>query len=374
MSSSPTPPVDAKPIRRESLLEVMATVPDPRDRRGVRYPLAGMLALSVTAVVAGSRSFAAVGQWAGDADAAHLAEFGLTRGGAPDESTLRKVFARLDADALDGAVGRWMWTRTGVVDGRRVIALDGKSVRGARTRPDGKAPHLIAAFDHDAGAVLGQVAIDAKSNEIPAARTLLAGLDLDGVVVTMDAMHTQIDTAQLITGAGGDYVFTVKRNMPGLHAELKNLPWKQVPATRQVTTGRGQRVTRTIKVLQVPDWIEFPGAAQVAQLRRTVTKAGRRTVEVVYLITSAGYQAAPPATLAGWVQGHWGIENRLHYVRDTTFGEDGSQVRTGQAPRIMATCRNIAISLLRLAGWHNIAAGLRHHATRPGRALKLTLT
>ncbi len=162
--------------------------------------------------------------------------------------------------------------------------------------------------------------------------------------------------------------------MPTLHGKLKDLPWTDVPATRDVTVGRGQRVTRTIKVLAVPDWIEFPGAAQVAQLRRTVTKARRRTVEVVYLITSAGYEIAPPATLAAWVQGHWGIENRLHWVRDKTFGEDEFQVRTGQAPRIMATCRNVAVSLLRLAGWDNIAAGTRHHAARPVQAFALALT
>src|SRR5664279_3058195 len=226
MSSSPTSPAQASPSRHERLLSVLESVPDPRDRRGVRYPLAGVLAVAVTAVIAGCRSFAAIGQWA------------------------------------------------------------------------------------------GQAAVDAKSNEIPAARTLLAGLELTGVTVTMDAMHTQTDTATLITTAGGDYVFTVKANMPTLHDKLKNLPWSDVPATRQTTTGRGQRVTRTIKVAAVPDWIAFPGAAQVAQLRRTVTKAGRKTVEVVYLITSANHTAAPAATLAAWVRGHWGVENRLHWVRD----------------------------------------------------------
>ncbi len=139
-----------------------------------------------------------------------------------------------------------------------MIALDGKTVRGARTRPDGKAPHVIAAFDHGAGAVLGQVAIDVKSKVIPAARTLLAGLDLHGVVVTMDAMHTQTDTAELIRAGGGDYVFTVTRNTPTLHGKLKDLLGTQVHATRQVTAGRGHRVTRTIKVLQHPAGSSFP--------------------------------------------------------------------------------------------------------------------
>lgn len=374
MPSSPTLPAETNTTRHERLLAALEAVPDPRDRRGVRYSLAGVLALAVTATVAGCRSFAAIGQWAAETTAERLACFGLTSGSAPDESTLRKLFARLDADALDRALGTWMWTRTFTVDERRVIALDGKTVRGARTRPDGKAPHLIAAFDHGAGAVLGQVAVDAKSNEIPAARTLLGHLDLDGAVLTLDAMHTQTDTATAITGAGGDYVFTVKANMPTLHQKLKKLPWKDIPAHTARTADRGRRVTRTIKVADVPDWIDFPGAAQVAQLRRTVTDKATKTVEVVYLITSAGHTNAPPQRLAGWVQGHWGIENRLHWIRDVTFGEDGSQVRTGQAPRVMASCRNFAISMLRIAGWNNIAAGLRHHAGHPDDALELVLT
>uniref|UniRef100_UPI0031E3893A ISAs1 family transposase n=1 Tax=Mycobacterium sp. TaxID=1785 RepID=UPI0031E3893A len=177
-----------------------------------------------------------------------------------------------------------------------------------------------------------------------------------------------------ITGAGGDYVFTVKANMPTLHAKLKKLPWKDMPAYTTRTAERGRRVTRTIKVADVPEWIDFPGAAQVAQLRRTITANGSTTVEVVYLITSANHTAAPPQRLAAWVQGHWSIENRLHWVRDVTFAEDGSQVRTGQAPRVMATCRNLVIGILRITGWDNIAAGLRHHARHPDHALKLLMT
>ncbi len=137
-----------------------------------------------------------------------------------------------------------------------MIALDGKTVRGARDRKtDGRAPHLVAAFDHDAGVVLGQVAVDAKSNEIPAARTLLAQFNLHGVTVTLDALHTQTATAAQITSAGGDYVLTVKRNTPTPHRNTAALPWKHVPATRTTSTGCGRRVTRTIKVADVPAWI-----------------------------------------------------------------------------------------------------------------------
>ena len=255
------------------------------------------------------------------------------------------------------------------VKGRLVIAIDGKAVRGARDK-DGKAPHLVAALAHGIGAVLGQVAVTAKSNEIPAVRDLLnAFTDLAGAVITIDALHTQSDTAQVITGRGADYVMTVKGNMPTLHRQLKKLPWARIPAISAVSTDHGRRARRTIKAVLAPAWIEFDGAAQVAQLRRTVTKKGRKTVEVVYLITSD--RDADPAALAAWVRGHWEIENRLHWVRDVTYQEDRSLVRTGNAPRVMASLRSLAISLLRLAGQTNIAAANRHHARDPQRTLKL---
>ena len=371
MSSSRTAPASCQPVpvgSAAALLALLESVPDPRSARGIRHKLAGILAVGIAAVAAGARSFAAMAQWAADADADLLAALGSAGRGVPSESAIRRTLNRLDAAVLDSVVGAWLWTRTRVVGQRRVIAVDGKTIRGARTR-DRSAPHLLSAFDHHSGTVLGQLATAVKSNEIPAMRTLLAGFDLAGAVVTADALHTQTDTAQLIVEAGGDYVFTVKRNQPTLHEQCKQLPWRDVPAHRVTTTGHGRRVTRTIRVVTAPAWIGFHGAAQVAQLRRTVTRQGRRTVEVVYLITSAG--TATPAMLAAWVQGHWGIENRVHWVRDVTFDEDKSRIRTGAAPQVMATLRNLVISLLRLAGWTNIAHALRHHAADQRRPLAL---
>jgi predicted transposase YbfD/YdcC len=371
MPSSRTAPASLQPIGTASaLLTLLASVPDPRRARGIRHQLPGILAVGIAAVAAGARSFAAIGQWVADADEDLLAALGSTGPCVPSESAIRRTFNRLDATVLDSVLGAWLWTRTGVVGQRRVIALDGKSIRGARTRKT-VAPHLVAAFDHHTGTVLGQLAVAAKSNEIPAVRTLLASFDLAGAVVTVDAMHTQTDTAKLIVDAGGDYVLTVKGNQPTLYAACKQLPWRDVPAHRVTTQGHGRRVSRTVKVVTAPAWVDFHGAAQVAQLRRTVTRAGKKTVEVVYLITSADVRTAAPGTLAAWVKGHWGIENRLHWVRDVTFDEDRSQVRTGAAPQVMATLRNAVISLLRLAGWHNIAQALRHHAANPRRPLAL---
>jgi len=161
-----------------------------------------------------------------------------------------------------------------------------------------------AVLAHGIGAVLGQVAVDAKSNEIPAVRDLLkAFTSLAGAVITIDTLHTQAGTARVILARRADYVMTVKANMPTLYRQLKKLPWAAVPATSAVSTGHGRRARRTIKAALAPAWIQFAGAAQVAQVRRTVTRKGKKTVEVAYLITSD--RDAGPATLAAWNRGHW---------------------------------------------------------------------
>lgn len=357
--------------RSRYLLDLLSQVPDPRKKRGRRHALAALLATGIAAVIAGSRSFAAIGQWAADAGPEVLAALGADRGPA-EESTFRRAFALVSPDVLDQVLGTWLYTRAVRAGGRLVIAIDGKTVRGAKDKA-GKAPHLVAALAHGIGAVLGQVAVNAKSNEIPAVRDLLTTFaDLAGAVITLDAMHTQGDTAQVILARHADYVMTVKANMPGLYQRLKKLPWTAVPGVSSVTTDHGRRARRTIKVALAPSWTGFAGAAQVAQLRRTVTKNGKKTVEVVYLITSD--RNAGPATLAAWVRSHWHIENKLHWVRDVTYQEDKSLVRTGNAPRVMASLRSLAISLLRLDGHPNIAAATRHYARDAQRTLKLLQT
>jgi predicted transposase YbfD/YdcC len=255
MTSSPIPAA-----RSQYLLGLLAQIPDPRRKRGRRHPLAGLLAVGIAAVIAGSRSFAAIGQWAADAGEETLARLGAVRGAA-EESTFRRAFALIDPDRLDQALGAWLWTRAVQVSDRLVIAIDGKAVRGAKDK-SGKAPHLVAALAHGIGAVLGQVAVEAKSNEIPAVRDLLkAFASLAGAVITIDALHTQGDTAQVITGRGADYVMTVKGNMPTLYRQLKKLPWASIPAFSSVTRDHGRRARRTVKAALASAWIEFASAA-----------------------------------------------------------------------------------------------------------------
>jgi len=374
VTSSPVTGAHVEPatLRAATLVQLMTQIPDPRHRRGRRHRLAVVLVIAVAAVTAGARSLTGIGEWARDVGADLLDQVHLT-GTVPSEATIRRVIEALDAGVFARLCGAWTMLRWRQIDGQGVLAIDGKTVRRARN-PGQTAPHLVAALTHDTGLVVGQIAIDTKSNEIPALRDLLGMMDIEGLIITADAMHTQRDTATYITDHGADYVFTVKLNQPGLRRMLAAIPWQQIPAHRHTERSHGRTATRTIKAVEAPDRIGFPGARQVLQLRRTVTRHSKRSVEVVYLICSQSMTQAPPATVARWIRGHWAIEDRLHYVRDVTYDEDRSRVRTGTGAEVMATLRNLAISLLRLNGSDNIAQATRHTARDVTRAAKLILT
>lgn len=361
----PSSPIS--PLVRIPLSEVLVSIPDPRDPRGIRHRLETILACAISSVLAGAKTLVEVEEWVHQAGPERLRSLGMrAEEKLPSEATIRRTLARLDPDDLDTRIGAWMATRIGLIAGRRVIAIDGKSMRGAVK--DGLRPHLLGVLDHDHRVVLAQRAVPDKTSEIPALRDLLSTMDITGVVVTADALHCQRATAESITSQGGHYVLTVKANQPSLRNGLKGLPWADIPGHTYLDQSHGRRVRRTVKAVTMPTWIDWPGAAQVLQIRRTRTIKGRRSVEVVYVITSVPMDDASPREVTAWVQGHWTIENALHWVRDVTFNEDHHQLRTGAGPQVMATLRNTAISLLRLAGWNCIAAGLRHHhadATRP---------
>jgi predicted transposase YbfD/YdcC len=222
--------------------------------------------------------------------------------------------------------------------------------------------------------VLGQVDVGAKTGESPRLPALLDTLELAGAVVTADAAHAQQATATSLHTRGAHYVLTVKGNQPTLLSQLKALPWKQGPVgarTRDRAHGRAE--TRTVTAVSVRAGIGFPHPAQAVQVvRRQRTRTGTWRTETAYALTSLAAHQASPADLGDAVRGHWQVENTLHRVCHVTFA-DHSQVRTDTGPRVMASLRNLAITVLRLAGVTNIAAALRRHARRPHRPLT-TLT
>ncbi|WP_072690730.1 ISAs1 family transposase [Rhodococcus marinonascens] len=258
------------------ILDTLTRVPDPRARRGIRHRFPVILALALAGVCAGARSFTAIAEWVHDAPTAVLERVGVV-GLAPSEFTIRRTLARVDATVLDQLIGAWAWLRSSVIDGRRVIEVDGKTLRGARDAA-GCLTHLLAALDHSSGVVLGQLEVGAKTNEIPMLTDLLDPLDLTDAVVTADALHCQRATAEYIVARGGHYVFTVKNNQPSLRNRLKALPWTSIPVSSSgARRGHGRRERRTIKATEVAAGLGFPHATQVLQVRRTVTRRGRRT-------------------------------------------------------------------------------------------------
>jgi predicted transposase YbfD/YdcC len=240
--------------------------------------------------------------------------------------------------------------------------VDGKSARGSR-HADTPAAHLLAAMT-GTGMTVTQLRVPDKTNEITCFAALLEPYDLTGVVVTADALHTQREHARfLVEDRKAHYAFTVKRNQKGLHRQLRNLPWARATAKYyDRSEGHGRMETRVVQALTVTDLaVGFPHAAQVAKItrHRTSSKTGKRTRETLYVITDLTSRQASPQRLAAIVRSQWTIENRLHFVRDTTFAEDASKIRTGHGPENMATLRSHAINVLRAAGHTNIAAALR---------------
>jgi predicted transposase YbfD/YdcC len=353
-------------------------------------PLVAILAMAAAAVLAGARSIAAIAEWTADAPQPVRAALGARRD-APDhfavpaEATIRRTLTRLDADALAGAVGAWLADRdpdqnrprpaTG--SRCRAVAVDGKTLRGARTRTaggEGRPVHLLAAMDHTSRAVLAQQQVGGAPEEVPAFAPLLAPLDLAGAVVTADALQTHPEAAEfLVRDKRAHYLFVVKANQPTLLARCQHLPWHRVPVLdRTRDRGHGRIELRTLKAVTVGHF-GFPHAAQVIQVTRRTrdlhASTRRWQTVTIYAVTSLTFAQASPARLADLVRGHWTIENGLHWVRDVTFAEDASQLRTGAGPHAMATLRNLAIAVLSRAGPVNLAAALRRHARDPRRPL-----
>jgi predicted transposase YbfD/YdcC len=368
-------------VEAPHLLAYLAIIHDPRAPSGRRHPLVAILALAAAAVLTGARSMTAIAEWATDAPQAVRAALGARREApdhyaVPTETTIRRTLSRLDAEALATTLGAWLADRAAPTRRRRAVAVDGKTLRGARR--DGRQVHLLAAMEHATRRVLAQREVDGAPGEVPGFAPLLAEADLAGAVVTADALHTHREHADwLVTVKQADYLLIVKANQPTLLDRCERLPWHNVPELdRTRDQGHGRVELRTLKAVSVRGFGGFPHAAQVLQVTRKVRdrRTGRRRkTQTVYALTSLSHAKASPARVADLLRGHWSIENGLHWVRDVTYGEDASQVRTANSPHVMACLRNLAIGALSHAGPVNLAAALRRHSRNPYRRPLATL-
>jgi predicted transposase YbfD/YdcC len=358
-----------------SLAELFEAVPDPRGRHGLRYDLPFLLTCLVAALLCNCDGSEAVAQWCQDHVALLRDVFGSRLFLTPSGSLYRWLLPQVDASAIERVLSSWVQaTTTAAAD--EPLALDGKAVRGARTGEQ-TAPHLLAFVTHQSQETFFQVRVEEKTNEIPVAKQVLPTLPIEQRVCTADALHTHAAFLRLIHELQAETILTVKGNQPTLYADLTTYfadPQARYVQAETVDRHRGRLEVRTIKVsTEMNAYLAaaWPFVAQVAQLTRTVTKAGKTTTEVVYLITTLTASKASPQRLLELNRGHWRIENGSHYVRDVCFKEDRSRVRSGNAPQILAALRNLAITLIHRCGSSQITATRRHFASCPQQALAL---
>jgi predicted transposase YbfD/YdcC len=383
-ASAPAPPILSVPVSDAccDLLELFTGVSDGRVGPGRDHPVAAVLALAAAAVVAGMKGYTAITGWVADVPPAVLTDLYLRSGAAPapppSKTTIWRVLTDADAGAFDVAVGTWLMDLAGftapAAAGRDTggedcpktlmqVRLDGKAVRGA-TDAGGNQVRLLAALaDPDAATsvVAAQAEVGVKTNDVPMATVVLGQIDLGNKVVTADALHTVKATANFIHDHGGEFVLPVKENRRALFDALDALPWGQVPIAHTATDkGNGRITTRTIQVLPAPDDLPFPHVSQVFLIERYVTGLHGQPISAVAALGVASPEPgqADAAALAGYVREQRSIES-LHWLRDTLYQEDKSQVRTRSGPRIMAALRNLAIGALRLAGRIDITEATR---------------
>lgn len=330
------------------------TLTDPRVRRRRRHELFDLVVVALCATLAGSDTWADMERF-GKARIAWLRTFLRLENGIPSHDTFGRVFARLDPARLLACIQQWL-EDLGVEIGKH-IAIDGKTLRRSFDTAAGKNPlHLVSAWACEARLTLGQVATDAKSNEITAIPLLLELLDLKGATVTIDALGCQKEIAQKIVEREGDYLLALKDNHPKLceavaaefTAALEaDVPPRDLRRQVAVEVNRGRRERRQYFALPAPrhlpgftDWAKL--ATLVMVIRTTITK-GRETGEVSYFLSSLPTKAK---TLAKRIRQHWSIESQLHWVLDVTFTEDASRIRKQHAPQTSAMLRRLAVSIL----------------------------
>ena len=347
------------------LLEVLALVPDPRKRQGKQFSLMFVLAVAVACVLAGARNFREIGDQAADLPQDVLGRLGgrphplRWRIIAPSEKRIRTLLQQIDAAKLDEFTGGWLRALADAGELERLltaIAIDGKWLRGIG---DGQQVKLFAAMLHEEKVIIAQHAIPEDTNEITQVKELLDPVDLENAVVTGDAAHAQHGTAGYIAapeedgGRGADYFLLVKGNQPTLQRAIYDLiqaGCPRDPGHVEIDYGHGRIIKRSLWVADA-EGLDFPHVKRAVRIRRDGYDVAGTLIakEIVHAVTTLGADRATPADLASLARGQWGIES-VHWVRDTAYLEDADTGYTGSGPQTMATCRNIAISLLYLAG------------------------
>jgi len=361
---------------------------DPRRRASVRYPLPAELALAVSAMLCARTSVLAIAEWGAQQSVDVLTALGFPTGCTPCQSTLQRLFCRLDTSALSVACQQYFEEATPRQRGAEGVAIDGKSQRGRlQYEPAGSPVHALVAFCHERGVVLAQEPIDRGTDkaaaELAVAPILLHRLEWQGRVLTAGtrvrvSLHCQRQLCAQVLAAGGDYLLLVKANQGRLFTDLGSCfaPPLDLVDRREAQTldqghGRTAESRTLIATTDLVGYLDWPGHAQVFQLTRIWWKHGTRHEQVRYGITSLPPAIGTAQRVLVLKRGHWTIENRGHRSKDVNFGEDASLVHVGHGPTVCAMLRDAALSLLRATGTTHSAARLRRHSQLPQEAVDL---
>ena len=340
---------------KELFAPFFVTLTDPCLNRRKRHQLLDLIILAVCATLGGANGWADIERF-GKAKLAFFRRFLDLPNGIPSHDTFGRVFARLEPAALLACIQQWLAALGRAVAGE-VVAIDGKTLRHSfDTAAEQNPLHLVSAWATEARLVLGQVAVDAKSNEITAIPLLLELLDLRGCIVTIDAMGCQKEIAAAIRAQEADYVLTLKDNQPALHQAVHKAFVAHADAgftdrtlrrIKTVDRGHGRKEAREYFIAAAPPERtrtgEWKDLRSIALVMRTREVNGEVSEEVVYYLSSLPPQVK---TFAQAVRGHWGIENRLHWSLDVTFAEDQSRVRKDHSPANLGMLRRLALSIL----------------------------
>lgn len=346
--------------RLRALLDHFSVIDDPREPWKVAHPLPEVLLLVVCGTIADCDDYDHIAAW-GEAHLAFLREMQPYHHGVPGGRWLTLLMNRIDPGLFSACFTAWvveMWP-----DRPDFVAIDGKTSRRSHDRSNGKAPlHLVSAFATTARLVLGQEAVADKSNEIMAIPLLLERLGanggLKGATVSIDAIACNATIAAAIQDVGANYLLAVKSNQPTLRAEIEayfaSAPAEVLDTTTDWDKGHGRIEERQVTISREADWLggdrrfpgelRLPGVATIIKVRSRTELKDRCRTDTRYYISSANLAAQAAAQA---VRGHWGIENRLHWVLDVVFGDDQARLRTGHGAKNMAVVRHFAINLVR---------------------------
>lgn len=338
------------------LLLAFGTLPDPRKQRNKHYPLIDIVAITIMGIIADANDFVSVYRWANHRQD-WLVSIGLCLNGVPSHDTINRVFRLLDPKAFNHCFMQWVQTIADTIEG--VIAIDGKTLCNSGDNFDKTSPlHIVHAFATENDLLLGQIATDAKSNEITAIPELLKLLNIKNNVITIDAIGCQTEIAKQIREQDGDYVIALKGNQGTLHAEAVNFFQQAMEVTPEeadcdfasmIEKNRGRIEERQVWACSL-DWLDIEQVERWTDLKSLVcvkstrTQKGKTSVEYRYYMSSL---KTTVQRLAEIIRTHWGIENKLHWHLDVTFGEDLCKVRKDDAAENFSLVKKMALNLLK---------------------------